>query len=81
MSRVVYFGLMVWFVLCIALALAGCQTTSIGVKDKRLLCETISDPIRYNTDNNRRGRFAGQVLAADLHARNNVGVNLGCPGY
>lgn len=65
----------------VALLLAGCQTDSIGVKDTKTLCKVISNPIRYNTENNAKGRFAGRVLAADLHARNNVGVGLGCPGY
>lgn len=68
-------------VIGIAALLAGCQTDGVGVRDKKVLCQVISDPIRYNTQNNAKGRFAGQVLAADLHARNNVGVGLGCPGY
>lgn len=69
--------------------LAGCATDGLGPGDLANACDVLganADPqkpggIKYNTYNNKKGRFAGKVLALDLATRNRLGHGLNCPGF
>jgi hypothetical protein len=66
----------------IALALGGCaELGRLAPISPGPICAALIGPIKYNSDNNRHGRFAGKNLAPDLKQRNQVGQKLGCPAY
>lgn len=69
-------------VLIISLALTGCATTGgLSPTQTTPVCNALIGPLKYNTYNKDSRRHAGPDLAVDLHQRNSVGQQLGCPQY
>lgn len=69
-------------ILLILSLLSACATqTTVHINSISPVCSALIGPIRYNSTNQSSPRFAGRVLARDLHVRNAVGVNLRCPKY
>ena len=68
-------------VLLLALALGGCDPSSLSPATLQAICTALVGPIKYNTYNRASGRFSGPVLAPDLKQRNQIGRKLGCPQY
>jgi hypothetical protein len=65
-----------------SLMLAGCATTNgLSPTQVKPVCTALIGPLRYNTFNKDSRRHAGPDLAVDLHQRNSVGQQLGCPQY
>lgn len=64
-----------------AFLLTGCVTDGLSPTQLRPICAALVGPIKYNTFNKESRRYAADLLAMDLHQRNAVGQQLGCPQY
>ena len=68
--------------LCLFASLAGCVTDGLmPLTTLTPICSALVGPIKYNTFKKLSLRYAGRVLAGDLHQRNEIGQRLGCPQY
>ncbi len=72
---------MKYTILLTSLLLAGCVTDGLSPTQLRPICAALVGPIKYNTFNKQSQRYAAQLLAMDLHQRNDIGRQLGCPQY
>jgi hypothetical protein len=61
--------------------LAGCVTDGLSPTQLRPICAALVGPIKYNTFDAKSRRYAADLLAMDIHQRNAVGQQLGCPQY
>lgn len=68
-------------IVLIPLFLAGCVTDGLSPTQMRPICAALIGPIKYNTFNAKSRRYAADLLAMDIHQRNAVGQQLGCPQY
>ena len=71
-------------ILCLCVSLGGCLTDGIGMMPVTTLtpiCSALVGPLKYNTFKKLSLRYAGRVLAVDLHQRNEIGQRLGCPQF
>ena len=67
--------------LCSPLYLTGCVTDGLSPTQLRPICAALVGPIKYNTFNKLSRRYAADLLAMDIHQRNDIGRQLGCPQY
>jgi hypothetical protein len=68
-------------IVALPLLLAGCVTDGLSPTQLKPICAALIGPIKYNTFNKESKRYAAQLLAMDIHQRNAVGQQLGCPQY
>lgn len=61
--------------------LSGCVTDGLGPRQLKPICAALVGPIKYNTFNKASRRYAADLLAMDIHQRNSIGQQLGCPQY
>lgn len=61
--------------------LTGCVTDGLGPRQLKPICAALVGPIKYNTFNKASRRYAADLLAMDIHQRNSIGQQLGCPQY
>ena len=71
----------VMIIFLVAIALSGCVTDGLSPTQLRPICAALVGPIKYNTFNKASQRYAAALLAMDLHQRNAIGQQLGCPEY
>lgn len=64
-----------------AFLLTGCVTDGLSPTQLKPICAALVGPIKYNTFNKASQRYAAALLAMDLHQRNAIGQQLGCPQY
>lgn len=69
------------FILLASIALSGCVTDGLSPTQLKPICAALVGPIKYNTFNKASQRYAAALLAMDLHQRNDIGRQLGCPQY
>ena len=67
--------------LILPLLLSGCVTDGLSPTQLRPICAALVGPIKYNTFNKASRRYAADLLAMDIHQRNDIGRQLGCPQY
>lgn len=65
----------------LALMLSACGEGELPPSTVAPICSALVGPIKYNSTNKMSKRFAAALLAMDLKQRNQVGHNIGCPGY
>ena len=71
----------VMVIILAAIALSGCVTDGLSPTQLRPICAALVGPIKYNTFNKASRRYAADLLAMDIHQRNDIGRQLGCPQY
>ena len=68
--------------LLLAASLGGCVTDGLmPISTMTPICSALVGPLKYNTFKKLSLRYAGRVLAGDLHQRNEIGQRLGCPNF
>ena len=65
----------------VALVLVGCDKNDLPPSSIAPICAALVGPIKYNSSNPMSKRYAAYLLTLDLHKRNEIGVELGCPQY
>jgi hypothetical protein len=68
-------------IILIPILLAGCVTDGLSPTQLRPICAALVGPIKYNTFDAKSRRYAADLLAMDIHQRNDIGRQLGCPQY
>jgi hypothetical protein len=71
----------IMFIPLVAILLSGCVTDGLSPTQLRPICAALVGPIKYNTFDAKSRRYAADLLAMDIHQRNDIGRQLGCPQY